>query len=415
MKLHDYENLYKQLAQEVIKVEGNIGNDTEAFVNRFVAKLSVDKQSITPEAKAELTAYLTAMQETVNQGIVMATALGLGENIRIRNSLRSRRVLALAEKAFTERWNDDLTLSQRLWNWQRATEQGVGDVLTQGVKTGESINKLIYDLQYNIERNAALIFDCVDAQVRINDSKSFAIISNNRNQWTSDLAASAKQLIHNPQAQAQWHRTLRKAERYVNKLAETGTKHASLQLLNELRKAVKQGRFDLVDNALNWWIYDKQLYNLKRIARTEMATATHRAVIDATINNEQIIGYQWRLSSSHKIFDICDYYATIDQGLGKGVWRKENVPRHKAHPHCMCSLVPRVTPINEKGNHNYTEFVSKLSDKQLDQILPKWAGYAINQHDVPISQLLRSDGFGLITKEEFKQKIGVVKFTEFGL
>ena len=411
----NYDDIYKNLAKEVIKAKVNIGNDTEAFVNRFIAKLPADKQAVSAEAKAELTAYLTVMQETVKQGIVIATALGLGENIRVLNSLRSRTVLRLAEQAFTERWNDDLNLSQRLWNWQRATEQGIGDVLTQGVKTGESINRLIYDLQYGIERNAAIIYDGIDAQVRFDETKPFAIISNNANQWTDNLAASAKQLINNPQANAQWNRTLRKAERYVNKLTTTGTKNSSLQLLNELKKAVKQGQLELVENALTWWIYDKQLYNLKRIARTEMATATHRAVIDATQDNPHIIGYQWRLSSSHKIFDICDYYATIEQGLGKGVWRKENVPKHKAHPHCMCSLVPRVTSVEEKGNHNYTEFVSKLSDKQLDQILPKWAGYVMSQHDVPISQLLRSDGLGLITKEEFKLKIGSEKFAEFRL
>jgi hypothetical protein len=58
----------------------------------------------------------------------------------------------------------------------------------------------------------------------------------------------------------------------------------------------------------------------------------HNAVIDSTHDDSTIIGYQWRLSGSHKIFDICDYYANIDMGLGKGVWTKDAVPRHKAHP-----------------------------------------------------------------------------------
>jgi hypothetical protein len=62
-----------------------------------------------------------------------------------------------------------------------------------------------------------------------------------------------------------------------------------------------------------------------------------------------VIGYQWRLSSSHPFPDICDYYAGVDFGLGRGVWPKEKVPPEKAHPHCMCSLVPRVTPVQQPG------------------------------------------------------------------
>jgi hypothetical protein len=407
-KMTDYNELYKQLAQEVVNVEGNIGNDTAAFVQRFVDSLPAGKQAVTDQAKAELTAYLSAMQGVVSQGIVVSTALGLGEKVRVRNSLRSRRVLALAEQAFVERWNDDLTLSQRLWNWQRATESGVGDVLTKGVKTGESINKLIYDLQYNIEHNAAIFFDGPDAQVSLNGAKKFAVISNNRNKWTAELADSAKLLINNPQAQAQWTRTLKKAERYVDKLAETGTKHASLQLVNQLKAAVDKGRLELVDNSLKWWIYDKQLYNLKRIARTEMATATHRAVIDGTIDNEHIIGYQWSLSSSHKIFDICDYYASVDQGLGKGVWRKESVPRHKAHPHCMCRLTPRVTAIKEQGSESYGGFLAKLTDKQRQQLLPKWAQAALDD-GIPLQKLLRDDGLGLVRKQDILSTLADAK------
>jgi hypothetical protein len=139
-----------------------------------------------------------------------------------------------------------------------------------------------------------------------------------------------------------------------------------------------------------------------------MATATHRAVISDTVDNPSVIGYQWRLSSGHKIADICDYYASIEQGLGKGVWRKESVPSSKAHPHCMCLLIPRVTQIKEKGSENYPQFVQSLSDKQRAALLPKWANEALD-NGIPLKQLLREDGLGLVRKQDVIEKLVDVK------
>lgn len=386
----DYPELYKQLNQAIVNVDGDIGKDTEAFVQTFLDSLPEDKSQLGDEAKAQLTAYLTAMQETVASAITLSTAIGVtGSLKKAQSAFQDKRVLALSEQAFNERWADDLTLSKRLWNWQSLTQEGVGQMLQQGVKTGESVNKLMYNMQRMLE------FD---------QQKRFVNISNNRNKWTEELSNAAKQLIHDPAATQQWQYTLNKVEKYIDKLATTGTRHASLQLLNEMKRAVEKGRLDLVDKSLNWWLYDKQLYNLKRIARTEMATAGHRAVIDVSIDDPLIIGYQWRLSSSHKIFDICDYYANIDQGLGKGVFRKDSVPRHKAHPHCSCNLIPRSTTVKEAGSANYAEFIEQLNDKQRTQVLPKWVNSALDD-GIPLKQLLREDGLGLVRKQDVLEKL----------
>jgi hypothetical protein len=353
--------------------------------------LPADKAQLDDAAKQQLTNYLTAMQSVIGDGIVTATALALGEPIGSR--MQSKAVLQLVEQAFNERWEDGLTLSKRLWQHGKITSDGIELVLRQGMKTGKAVNGIMYDMQRMLE---------------FENSKRFVLITDNRNQWTAQLADAAKQLIHNPQAKKHWKTTVKEAERYIDKLATTGTRHASLQLLNEMKRTVDKGRLDLVDKSLNWWLYDKQLYNLKRIARTEMATATHRAVISDTVDNPSVIGYQWRLSSGHKITDICDYYANIEQGLGKGVWRKESVPNSKAHPHCMCLLIPRVTKIKEKGSENYPQFVQSLSDKQRAALLPKWANEALD-NGIPLKQLLRDDGLGLVRKQDVIEKLVDVK------
>jgi hypothetical protein len=379
----DYPELYRELAKEILSVDGKIGADTDAFVQRFIAALPADKAELGKEAQAELSAYLATMQNTLRAGIITASWICLGK----AGSLQSKEVLALAEQAFTERWADDMTLSKRLWNWQSLTEEGVGQMLQQGIKTGKASGSLIYDMQRMLE------FD---------QAKQFAMVSNNRNQWTTELTNAAKTLIHNPASNQQWQYTLKNVERYIDKLAVTGTRHAGLQLVSQIKSAVAKGNAELVDKSLDWWLYDKQLYNLRRIARTEMATAAHRAVISSTEHDDSIIGYQWRLSSGHKVADICDYYANIDQGLGKGVWRKDSVPRHKAHPHCMCLLVPRVNPIKQRGSENYAGFLDKLNDKQREQILPKWAGEIIG-NGTPLKSLLNKEGTGLISKADYQQ------------
>jgi len=396
----DYPELYRQLNQEIINADGKIGTDTQAFVEKFIANLPADKSQLDDAVKQHIHDYLTAMQSVVSDGIITATALALGEPISSR--MQSKAVLQLVEQAFNERWEDGLTLSKRLWQHNKITSDGIKQVLSNGVKTGKAVSGIMYDMQRVIEGGVQA--PGLSVQTMGLNSERFAMITNNRNQWTTQLTDAAKQLINDPKAKKHWKTTVKEAERYIDKLATTGTRHASLQLLTEMKRAVDKGRLDLVDKSLNWWLYDKQLYNLKRIARTEMATATHRAVISDTVDNPSVIGYQWRLSSGHKIADICDFYASIDQGLGKGVWRKESVPNSKAHPHCMCLLIPRVTKIREKGSENYPQFVQSLTDKQRAALLPKWANEALS-NNIPLKQLLREDGLGLVRKQDVIEKL----------
>jgi hypothetical protein len=187
--------------------------------------------------------------------------------------------------------------------------------------------------------------------------------------WEADLADSALTLIHDPTARSQWVRTVADIRDHISHLAETGTRSAAERVLAQIVTAVKTGNKGLVADALNWWIYDQQLYNLKRIVRTEMANAGHLAIIESTFDDDTIIGYQWRLSGSHPAFDICDDYANVDMGLGRGVFAKDKVPRAKAHPHCMCLLVPRVTENKrENGKVPFDALMSKLKPETRDFI-----------------------------------------------
>lgn len=377
----DYPQLYKQLNQAIIDADGKLTADTQAFINEFTAALAANGYVINKDAEQQLTAYLTAMRGAVRTNITHATTA------LTPKSLQSKKVLALTKRAFTERWHDGLTLSDRLWTWESDTKSSVLKVVQNHIKVGAAVNKTLYEMQYAIERSAS----------------PFEVVSNNSSRWTAKLAKEAKFTIYadSPEVRADWQKTLKQVEKYIFKLKETGTRHSAITMLDNIKAAIKKGDELAVDKALKWWLYDKQLYNLKRIARTEMATAAHRAVIASTLNDETIIGYQWRLSSAHKDFDICDYYASVELGYGKGVWTKEKVPQQKAHPHCSCLLVPRVIKINQTGFKNFEAYVATLPPEQYNALVPQWARQEI-KNGIPLKKLLRGDGMGVITQREFK-------------
>lgn len=379
----DYPELYRQLAREILKLEGEIQGDTLKFVQALVRQLRKDGYVLTPETEESMTSYIDKMLAAIGLGIKQAAATGA------QQSMQSQTVLQLAEQSFKQTWPDGLTLSDRLWKWDEATRQGVTKILQDGIRAGHGVDKVAMAMQREIERAAA--------------GQRFKIVSEHVDDWVMALHESALTLIHDPTAKAQWDATVADVREIIDGLKDTGTRSAADRVFSEIEKAVKKGKEELLDKAVKWWTYDKQLYHLKRIARTEMANAGHRAVIESTIHDDSIIGYQWRLSASHPVTDICDYYASIDMGLGKGVFTKDSVPRSKAHPHCMCLLIPRVTPIRENGSKNYADWIKNLSPDKQQDVLPDWAAKAVKD-GTPIENLIRPDGLGLIRKDQIENK-----------
>lgn len=387
----DYEQLYRRLAQEVLKREGQIGDDMAAFVERLVKQLKVEDWQLSGEAESALNAQLTAVNATLHDAIASAVAIASGLPTTAAN-LQSETVLKQAEQAFAERWPDGLTLSDRVWRWQTDTRDGVQQQLQAAIRQGKSVNAVVYDMQRAIERGTG---------------SRFKIVTDHADDWVKGLHESALAMIHDPAAKAQWQATVGQVEEHISLLAKTGSRSAAERVLDQIKQAVAKGSEELADKAVKWWVYDQQLYKLKRIARTEMATAGHRAVIASTEADDTVIGYQWRLSASHPAADICDYYANIEMGLGKGIWSKDAVPRHKAHPHCMCLLIPRVTPIAQRGSKNYAEFIANTTPERRNDLLPGWAK---NLHalGMPLDKLV--SGNGLMTRAALQDQLGADKF-----
>lgn len=371
----NYESLYKRLWQEVLAAEGRLEDGAEAFLKRFMEQLRASGMEITPGVEEALTRWFTAVDGEMHRSVAEAIK-PVAAVYGMPTAMASGFVAEMAKQAFEEEWPDGLSLSKRLWRWTDETRRGVSKVLKHSVRAGQSVNSVIYAMQREIEKNG---FD-------------FHIVSNDSARWLERLAEAARAAIKTPSARSRWESELRKAWRTAERFAATGTRHAAMQAVNELQQAVNSGMDDLIDDAMRWYVYDRQLYNLKRIARTEMATACHRGIIKASEWDDDVIGYHWRLSASHKIFDVCNYYATVEMGLGKGVWPKDRVPRYKAHPHCMCKIIPRVTPIKEQGSASFSDFAESMPAKELDNIMPKWA-HDLKRSGVPMHMLVGREWF----------------------
>lgn len=87
-------------------------------------------------------------------------------------------------------------------------------------------------------------------------------------------------------------------------------------------------------------------YAAKRLARTEINNAYHAQSIDSARDKPWVNGMKWHISKSHKVRDICDDYASRDNGFGPGVWPMYMVPA-KPHPHDLCYVTPDVVSVAE--------------------------------------------------------------------
>lgn len=87
-------------------------------------------------------------------------------------------------------------------------------------------------------------------------------------------------------------------------------------------------------------------YEATRLARTEINHAYREANYMAAERAPWVKGVRWRLSGSHRIYDICDIWAYRDRfGLGRGIYPPMETPRD--HPNGLCYTTNELVPISE--------------------------------------------------------------------
>ena len=94
--------------------------------------------------------------------------------------------------------------------------------------------------------------------------------------------------------------------------------------------------------------HEKMRYYAKRIADTE----THRAMMTKRayeyLNDNEIEFVRFQMSIHHPKTDICDFYANLDMGYGRGIVPKREMRSTPLHPHCRCIYAPYYGKVNGK-------------------------------------------------------------------
>jgi len=114
------------------------------------------------------------------------------------------------------------------------------------------------------------------------------------------------------------------------------------------------------EKALKVALEERARYYALRIAVTEEQKAfTLANVMGMMADKEEYV--RFTLSPSHKSACVCDYYANLNMGYGRGVYRLKSAPLpvYSTHPFCRCTLQP-ISKVSYK-------FISNPSQKTLDK------------------------------------------------
>ena len=286
------------------------------------------------------------MKATLQAELVNTFRAGYGDNVPY--SAKS------ISQAMSESWaSDDLTLSKRLYRRSSTIRNEVADTIKQALKTNKTVKGL-----------AKSIFDGYGKGGIIPEASIPKFLSK-----LSDINISGEAT---PEAKRKERELLRSVK---GKIARLDTPYVRAAY-NEVAAAVEDGNEVRLQKAIYSATQEKARYHAERIARTENARAYADGQMNRFLDDDDIVAFQWKLSSRHPRYDICDFYANADlYGFGKGVYPKDKFPRLPAHPHCMCHIKPLTElDIDVNKRHNNLEqagleYIKSLSKKHQEVLL----------------------------------------------
>ncbi|WP_281950268.1 hypothetical protein [Nitrosophilus kaiyonis] len=135
--------------------------------------------------------------------------------------------------------------------------------------------------------------------------------------------------LNNPNAQ-------RKLLKKINKLKTSPLRASYTQLLEELEKQNKKA----LDKVFKTAVEEKARFYANRIAQTEIFRAKNWQNAVEYFEDDEVEFVKYEMSSYHPKKDICDFYANLNIGYGKGIVPKSEMRTLPLHPFCRCKYIP---------------------------------------------------------------------------
>jgi len=242
-------------------------------------------------------------------------------------------------------WSSDgFNLSQRLHKLDSEMYSAIVSVLSDSIKRGTTVTALARKL--------------LDGYGNAKDYTGIGEIPDYLNKLLG--ATRRMQIYSSPKDIKEYMASIRRTRRMVESMrSQTALRSAYEQLLLGAERLNQKA----LNKAIEIAIAEKSRYLAERIARTETARAWSDGFYARYMDDPDVIAFQWRLSSAHRIIDICDFYANADLfGLGAGIYPKDKMPPHPAHPHCTCLIEPVF--LGQIDTNNYTE---KMDEKAVTE------------------------------------------------
>jgi len=162
-----------------------------------------------------------------------------------------------------------------------------------------------------------------------------------------------------------------KQERVMKQIEKLKTKPLRIAYKEIFRK-LDEMNAEAIEKAMRTALEEKARYYANRIAKTE----THRAFMSKRakdmLEDDEVEFVKFEMSSAHKKTDICDFYANLDVGYGRGVIPKREMRATPLHPHCYCIYTPyykKVKGKRKKWNTAVKETMNRFSEKEQREIL----------------------------------------------
>ena len=189
-----------------------------------------------------------------------------------------------------------------------------------------------------------------------------------------------KELPHYLKTYLQKPHTQRAIERQISRLKTKPLRAAYKGIV----EAMETHNDKALKRALKVALEEKARYYATRIAQTEQQRSINLARAKEYIDDKEIAFVKYRMSSKHPMMDICDYYANLDVGYGKGIVPKAQMVTLPLHPHCMCRYDPYYLPVKRKKP---TPWLEKQSESVQRQVLGGYAQWKKWKEGAPIESV----------------------------
>ena len=256
-------------------------------------------------------------------------------------------------KGLTKRWQTEMTKSLR------QSMRRVGGQVQQLIVTG-STNAA----QLPVTATTRWLDDVLAATGHKGTDTSFAsTLARTSDEALAQVISGRAYLDGKSLSKRIWSRVGRQEEG-INSILKQGIaqKKSSGEVAKELQQYLNSAAKDSPDAS----------YYAKRLARTSINHAYCLANREAQARNPFCTAMHWQLSARHsaQMTDICDEYASHDEGLGAGNWPVKSTPL--GHACCLCSQYPVVPDSMEDCAKRMRNWLDGTDDPKLEAAFGTW-------------------------------------------